>query len=80
MTVDCLHQELKIGDYVVFNPPYVKGLEYGKITKLTPKGVTVKYGTGEKFKPSECNRRSAEVVRITEQMIVAKNENPEQFI
>ena len=77
MTIDCMHQEIQIGDWVAFNPPTYKGLEIGKVTKLTPKGCTCIYG---KNLTSQCNRNSNDVLKVTEQIRIAKETNPELFI
>lgn len=77
MTTDCMHQEIKLGDWVAFNPPVYKGLSIGKVTRLTPKGVSCKYGKDLK---SECNRHSADVLVVTDQVRIAKIANAEMFI
>lgn len=40
---DYLGREVSIGDIVVFNEPYYKGLVSGQIVRFTPKGVRIKY-------------------------------------
>lgn len=40
---DFLNREVYVGDKVVFNEPYYKGLTMGEIVKFTPKGVKIKY-------------------------------------
>lgn len=77
MTTDCMHQPIEVGDWIAFNPPYVKGLSIGKVTKLTPKGVSCKYGKDLRL---ECNRHSTDVFVVTDQRRIAKERNPELFI
>lgn len=77
MTTDCMHQTIEIGDWIAFNPPYVKGLSIGRVTKLTPKGVTCSYGKDLK---QTCNRHSYDVFIVTDQRRIAKEKNPELFI
>lgn len=77
MTTDCMHQEIQIGDWIAFNPPRYKGLLIGKVTRLTPKGVSCKYG---KDLRQECNRHSSDVIVVTDQIRIAKDKNPELFI
>ena len=40
---DYVGQECQIGDTVVFNEPYYKGLVKGTILRFTPKGIRVQY-------------------------------------
>ena len=40
---DFCGKECQIGDTVVFNEPYYKGLVKGEIVKFTPTGVRIKY-------------------------------------
>lgn len=77
MIRDCLHQDILIDDWVAFNPPVYKGMCIGKVIKLTPKGVSVKYG---KDLNEVCNRHSSDVIKITQQRKFAMNLNPELFI
>lgn len=41
---DCLKNEIKVGDKVIFTPPYSRRLDIGEVIKLTPKMVTIEYG------------------------------------
>lgn len=34
---------IEVGDKVVFNPPYLKGLSVGEVTGTTPCGVNILY-------------------------------------
>ena len=79
MIKDILHQEIQVGDIVAFNPPTYKGLVYGCVIRLSPKGATMKYldWVGNKL---ECNRNAKDIIKITEQMKIAKDVNPELFI
>lgn len=43
MSKDFFGRECNVGDKVVFNEPYYKGLTSGEIVKFTPKGVKIKY-------------------------------------
>lgn len=78
MIKDILHQEIQVGDIVAFNPPVYKGLVYGYVIRLTPKGATMKYF--ERNIQKECNRSASEIIKITDQMKIAKDVNPELFI
>lgn len=76
VNIDCLGQTMEVGDIVAFNPPSYSGLRYGKIIRLTPKGVTINYSKDER----KCNRGNKEVIKINEQLAVAKEKYPENFI
>ena len=74
---DQLHQEILINDYVVFNPPRYKGVVLGRVIKLNPKSCTIAYGlSGDQ----ECSRDKRYVLKINEQVALAKEKNPEYFI
>jgi len=77
MTIDCMYQEIEIGDWIAFNPPNSHGLHLGKVTKLMPKSVTCKYG---KELRETCNRHSSDIFVVTDQVKIAKLDNPEMFI
>lgn len=81
---DALKQVIRIGDKVTFNPPHVKGLSIGNVLKMNPKTVTIRYydwfSVNGKRVEQSCTRRTAEIVRITEQMQIAKDENPEEYL
>lgn len=76
---DFLHQEIKVGDLVAYNPPTYKDMVIGKVKRLTAKGVTCihKNWNGE---DTECNRPIDRVIRVTEQVALAKMENSEYYI
>lgn len=76
VNIDCLGQTMEVGDIVAFNPPSFSGLKYGKIIRCTPKGVTINYSENER----DCNRNNKEVVKINEQLVIAKEKYPENFI
>ena len=46
---DCLKNEIKVGDKVIFTPPYSRQLDIGEVIKLTPKMVTIEYGEVSKY-------------------------------
>lgn len=39
--LDFVGNIVRIGDIVVYNPPYYKGLREGTVVKFTPQGFTV---------------------------------------
>lgn len=67
MSKDIIGQDIVVGNYVAFNPPNHKGLTTGKVTKLTPKGVTVEYITRYNHE-SKCNRFYNDVIKVDEQI------------
>lgn len=46
---DCLKNEIKVGNKVIFTPPYSRQLDIGEVIKLTPKMVTIEYGDVQKW-------------------------------
>lgn len=76
VNVNMLGQTMEVGDFVTFNPPKYKGLGYGRIVKCTPKGVTINNISSAEH----CNRTNKEVIKINEQLIIAKEKYPENFI
>lgn len=74
-TRDKIHQVLELEDIVVFAIPRYRGIAVGIITKLYPKSADIKYSCGIAYKVHTSN-----VIKINEQMHVAKEQNPEFFI
>lgn len=73
MAKDIVRQELNIGDVIVFNPPYQKGLVVGTIIKMTEKTVTAKWETHSYNGTAhfaESNRSLADVCRVDPQYAV----------
>jgi len=69
---DSLHQILEANDIVAF---YHDGcMHHAKIIRLTPKGATMQYGK------STVNKPYRKLIKITEQVIHAKETFPEYFI
>ena len=46
---DCLKNEIKVGDKVIFAPPYSRQVDIGEVIKLTPKMVTIEHGEVRKY-------------------------------
>lgn len=82
---DALKQVLHVNDDVAFVQPYSKTLKVGTIVKVSPNSVKVKYlsdplrPVGETIELT-CRRDAGNVVRITQQVQIAKDENPEEYI
>lgn len=76
---DFLHQEIKVGDLVAYNPPTYKDMVIGKVKRLTPKGVTCTHKDWRN-NDVDCNRPIDRVIRVTQQVALAKMENPEYYI
>ena len=57
---DYLGNECQVGDTVIFNEPYYKGLVDGKIIRFTPKGIRVAYQLHNR--PEEYYKRDTFVV------------------
>lgn len=76
---DFLHQEIKVGDFVAYNPPTYKDMVIGKVKRLTPKGVTCIHRDWRNNE-TECNRPIDRVIRVTEQVALAKEQNAEYYI
>lgn len=74
---DFLKQDIRIGDMVVYNPPYVSGIRVGKVVRFTPKMVVV-HPIG--LDGYEQKRFSSEVIKINEQIDITKEKYPENFI
>ena len=66
MRKDFFGIDTDVGDFVVFNEPYYKSLISGIVTKLTPKGIKVKY-TSDVYKlEQECFVHERQFVRYPE--------------
>jgi hypothetical protein len=82
---DALKQVLHVNDDVVFVQPYSKALRVGTVVKVSASSVKVKYlvdSLTSSRTPVEmmCRRHVENVVRITQQVQIAKEENPEEYI
>ena len=82
---DALKQVLCVNDDVVFVQPYSKALRVGTVVKVSAISVKVKYlvdlyTTNGLSKELFCRRSADKVVRITQQVQIAKEENPEEYI
>lgn len=79
MALDSLKREIEVGDYVAYNPPYMKGLRIGKVVKFTPKMVTIDKDMNPEGHDT-CNWYSSEVLVVTEQIAIAKDKYTENWI
>lgn len=82
---DVIKQVLHVNDDVVFVHPYTRSLKVGTVVKVTSVSVMVKYlkdfsTPNGKTQELFCRRRADNVVRITQQVQIAKEENPEEYI
>lgn len=73
---DKLKQELEIGDTVVFLSPGYKDLRIGKIIKFTNKGYHIEWNENN-IKKSQVR---FECIKINEQIKIAKEKYPENYI
>lgn len=76
-TRDKIHQVLELEDIVVFAIPRYRGIAVGVITKLYPKSADIKYSGGN---ASAYKVHTSNVLKINDQMMIAKEQNPEFFI
>lgn len=76
---DFLHQEIKVGDFVAYNPPEYKDIVIGMVKRLTAKGVTCVH-RDRLNNETKCNRPIERVIRVTEQVALAKEQNAEYYI
>ena len=82
---DALKQVLHVNDDVAFVQPYWKTVRVGTVIKVSKHSVTVKYlsdplrPVGETIELT-CRRDAGNVVRVTQQVQIAKDENPEEYI
>ena len=79
---DALKQVLHVNDDVVFSNSDNTRLNIGTVISVSKRTVMIKYpyssGTGS---ISAVARRNADyVVRVTQQVQIAKDENPEEYI
>jgi hypothetical protein len=72
---DLLKQDIVPGAYVAFCPPDSKELMIGKVIRLSALGATMEYGKG-----ATCNRPKLRIVVVTEQVEIAKDKYPEEYI
>lgn len=81
---DALKQVLHVNDDVVFIRPYTKKLGVGTVIKVSSKTVMIKYSLDltpdRETKEILCRRDAGHVVRVTQQVQIAKEENPEEYI
>jgi len=75
MTKDIMHQNIEIGDRIVYNPPDTAGVRIGTVMKCMPKSVYVNDSTGIPKR-----RNASQIVKINEQENIAKESNPEEFL
>lgn len=68
------HQLIDVGDFVVCNPPYVKGISVGVVIGCSAKQLKI-HAANKIFR-----RSASEVFKVTEQVQIAKETNPEYFI
>ena len=81
---DALKQVLHVNDVVVFSTSGNTWLNIGTVVSLSKRTVMIKYlytsqvtgRTTELF----CRRNADYVVRVTQQVQIAKDENPEEYI
>lgn len=70
--IDKLKQEINIGDTIVYNPPQYKGLKIDIVKSFYgSKSVRLNNGDG---------RFSKEIIVINEQIGIAKEKYPENYI
>jgi len=70
---DMVGQELAVGDTVLFNPPNSQGIKWGKVKRVMPKTLKIEFTRGNwQGVPyvTECNRRSAETVKLNEEQLL----------
>ncbi len=82
---DMIGQNITVGSWVAFNPPYTQGVMIGKVLSYTAKTVQLEYQVGANGligngDMREITRRSATVVNITGQISGHKENYPEMYL
>lgn len=82
---DLIKQVIQVNDDVVFVHPYTRSIKVGTVVKVSAASVMIKYAvdlitSDGKTKELFCRRSADNVVRITQQVQIAKEENPEEYI
>ena len=81
---DALKQVLHVNDDVVFSNSDNTRLNIGTVISVSKHTVMIKYpyspGTGYGTTELLCRRNADYVVRVTQQVQIAKDENPEEYI
>ena len=78
---DMIHQEIKINDTVVYSPPHSSSIQIGVVQEISKSGKTL--DIRRRTEAGHCvidNRRSKEVIMISNQYTLAQESNPEFFI
>ena len=76
MAKDMLKQDLEIGCTVVFNPSNHRGIYIGKIVNFTPKMAEIDVNGFAVLK----RRKFGEIIKIDDQIKIAKEIYPEEYI
>lgn len=76
MIKDMLKQDIEIGCTVVFNPSNHRGIYIGKIVNFTPKMAEIDVNGFAVLK----RRRFKEIIKIDDQIKIAKEKYPEEYI
>lgn len=82
---DALKQVLHVNDDVVFSNTNNSRINIGTVVSVSKRTVMIKYfygspGTSGTLVELLCRRHADHVVRITQQVQIAKEENPEEYI
>lgn len=80
--LDKLKREVRLGDFVVFNPPKCKGINIGKVIKIGPSGRVV---TARHFNPLTNKSRgdfrvTTGFMKVTDDVMNYIDANPEIFL
>lgn len=75
--LDLLHQELDLGAIVCYIVPGMRRLGYGVVSKITRTGVSIENINN---RGNTVHRTPETLIKINDQLSVAKNLNPELFI